>query len=279
MIENIKKIIKYLTESDSVVIGAGAGLSTAAGLNYSGSRFTENFYDFIQKFNLKDMYTAMFYNFPSIEEKWAYVSRHIKLNRYDSVAGDVYSNLLNIVRDKNYFVITTNADGLFKKAGFNVNKLFATQGDYSYFQCQQPCTDKLYYNQEIIEEMVKTQIDCKIMNQLIPKCPKCGQELIPHLRIDNTFIENDEWKAACNRYRNFINDSAEKKILFIELGVGFNTPTIIRWSFEKMVYDFKAGYLIRLNLNNTECNLDISNKSLLIQDDIAAYIQEINNRM
>lgn len=273
----IMKSKKLISEGDAVLIGAGSGLSTAAGLEYSGKRFTDNFSDYIEKYNLTDMYSAGFYPYPTLEEKWGYFSRHIKLNRYDAVASKVYLDLLKLVEDKEYFVITTNVDAQFLKAGFDHDKVFATQGDYGKLQCEKACHDTLYDNENIITRMVEEQSDCRVPSELIPICPVCGGNLVAHLRIDGYFVENEDWKAASNNYSKFIKESQNKNLVLIELGVGFNTPSIIRWPFEQMAISHENITLIRINKDNVQAKFNIPSKSILIREDISDYLAEINN--
>lgn len=270
--EIINECKRLLECSDAVIIGAGAGLSTAAGLRYSGERFTENFPDFISRYGLTDMYSSAFYPFPTLEERWAYFSRHININRYAVGVLPLYETLLNMVKDFNYFVITTNGDAQFFQAGFDSEKIFATQGDYSKFQCEVPCTDTLYDNRSMVEEMVKSQTDCRIPTNLLPICPKCGKKLEPHLRIDETFVENENWYRANKRYLDFINNYRDKNIVLLELGVGFNTPTIIRFPFEQLSSSLDKCTLIRVNMDNIQQVYDNSEKSVLIQGDISEFI-------
>lgn len=269
MIRDCKKIIE---ESDAVIIGAGAGLSTAAGLQYSGERFSNNFPDFIKRYGLTDMYSSAFYPFPTLEERWAYFSRHIYINRYKVGVLPLYNTLLDIVKNSNYFVITTNGDGQFYQSGFDSERVFATQGDYSLFQCEVPCSDTLYANKTMVENMVLEQVDCKIPSKLLPICPKCGKKLEPHLRIDDSFIENDDWQRANRRYVDFINEFKEEKITLLELGVGFNTPGIIRYPFEQLSSSLEDCTLIRVNMDNVQ-EMYLTNKhSILLKGDIAEFI-------
>jgi len=257
------------------LIGAGSGLSTAAGLEYGGKRFTDNFADFIDRYGLSDMYSSAFYRFPSLQEKWAYFSRHIYLNRYAAEAGKVYKDLLNIVTGKDYFVITTNVDAQFVKAGFQPDRIFATQGDYGLFQCQKACHDKLYDNEAIVKQMVEQQKDCRIPGELVPTCPVCGGYLVPHLRIDGYFVENEDWHAASQRYTGFLKSVANKKVVLLELGVGYNTPGIIRYPFEEMSMANPKHKLIRINLDNVQPGYVNAKNNVLIKADISKVIEEI----
>lgn len=264
---------RIIENSDAIIIGAGAGLSTAAGLHYSGERFTKNFSDFIERYGLTDMYSSAFYPFPSLEERWAYFSRHIYINRYSVGVLPLYKTLLDLVKKLNYFIITTNGDGQFFQAGFEAERIFATQGDYSKFQCEVPCSDTLYDNRTMVDNMVNNQENCRIPTEFLPTCPKCGKKLEPHLRIDDTFVENEHWFRANKRYVDFINVHRGKKITLLELGVGFNTPTIIRFPFEQLSSNFENCTLIRVNMDNIQEMYETNNSSVLIQGDIAEFIK------
>jgi NAD-dependent SIR2 family protein deacetylase len=192
----IEKLHKALQSADAIVIGAGAGLSTSAGFTYSGERFQQHFADFIGKYGFTDMYSAGFYPFPTEEEKWAYWSRHIYYNRYVPAPKPVYDNLLKLLKDKDYFVITTNVDHQFQKAGFDKKRLFYTQGDYGLFQCAKPCHQKTYNNEDVIKRMIAEQMDMRIPSELVPKCPVCGGPMAMNLRSDETFVEDEGWHAA-----------------------------------------------------------------------------------
>lgn len=277
--EIISKCKRVIEESDALIIGAGAGLSTAAGLRYSGKRFEKNFPDFISRYGLTDMYSSAFYPFPTLEERWAYFSRHININRYTVGVLPLYKTLLDMVKDRNYFIITTNGDGQFFQAGFDSNKIFATQGDYSKFQCEVPCSTTLYDNRSLVEKMVTHQDDCRVPTELLPTCPKCGKKLEPYLRIDETFVENEDWYRANTNYLDFINISKDKNIVLLELGVGFNTPTIIRFPFEQLSSTLESCTLIRVNMDNIQQIYDDSEKSIMIQGDISEFINQYTLNM
>lgn len=272
IIQQSKQLIE---DADVIIIGAGAGLSTAAGITYSGKRFSDNFADYMEAYQLTDMYSSVFYPFKSKEEKWGYLSRHVKLNGYDAEPGKVYNDLLNLVSSKDYFVITTNGDGLFKKAGFDTNKLFAVQGDYKKFQCAKGCHDTLYDNEEMVQQMIAHFSNFRIPSELVPTCPVCGEELVPHLRIDRFFVENDDWRVANNRYTEFVRNAKDKKMVLIELGIGFNTPSIIRWPFEQIANQYPNTELIRVNMDDVEPNYTIPDSSILLKGDIADYLAQI----
>lgn len=243
----LDKAKKAIDDADYIIIGAGAGLSAAAGLEYSGKRFTDNFKDFIAKYSMTDMYSSGFYPFKTSEEKWAYWARHIDVNRFQVGKTELYQKLLKLVENKEYFVITTNVEHQFWINGFEDKRIFATQGDYGLFQCSEACHDELYYNEEQIKEMLENTVDCKIPSDLVPKCPRCGAEMETNLRKDNLFVEDANWHDANNRYKNFLDNVGDAKVVFLELGVGYNTPVIIRYPFEQWTYDNENATLIRLN--------------------------------
>lgn len=222
--ESMERLKAALQDCDAVVIGAGAGLSTSAGFIYTGERFEKYFSDFAEKYGIQDMYSGGFYPFVTPEEHWAYWSRYIYINRYMDAPKPVYNDLLKLVQDKDYFVITTNVDHCFQKAGFDKKRLFYTQGDYGLFQCSEPCCQETFDNEAVIREMVKRQEDMKIPTELLPTCPHCGKPLTMNLRSDDTFVEDKGWHRAAERYENFLQTRAGQKILFLELGVGYNTP-------------------------------------------------------
>ena len=227
---SIARLKKALDEADAVVIGAGAGLSTSAGFVYNGERFKKHFSDFAEKYGFNDMYSGGFYPYQTPEEFWAYWSRYIFVNRYTDAPKPVYNELFELVKGKDYFVITTNVDHCFQKAGFDKKRLFYTQGDYGLFQCSVPCHDKTYENEETVRRMVEEQKDMRIPTELIPKCPVCGKPMTMNLRSDDKFVEDEGWHEAAERYENFLR-TRKGKVLFLELGVGYNTPVIIKYPF------------------------------------------------
>lgn len=231
--DEIKRLKEALNTADAVVIGAGAGLSTAAGLTYSGERFKEHFADFIEKYHIPDMYSGGFYPFGSLEEYWAWWSRHIYWNRYIDAPNLVYKDLLELVKDKDYFVLTTNVDHQFQRAGFDKKRLFYTQGDYGLFQCSEPCCQETYDNEDAVRQMIEQQKDMRIPSELLPVCPHCGKPMTTNLRCDNTFVEDSGWHQAAERYENFIRTRKNLRTLFLELGVGYNTPVFCSLSTTK----------------------------------------------
>ena len=249
------RLKQALHDADTVIIGAGAGLSTSAGFTYSGTRFEQYFSDFAAKYGFSDMYTGGFFPYPTKEEFWAYWSRYIFVNRYMDAPKPVYENLLKLVQGKDYFVITTNVDHCFQKAGFDKKRLFYTQGDYGLFQCSEPCCQKTWDNETVIREMVDRQKDMRVPTELIPVCPHCGKPLTMNLRSDDKFVEDEGWHAAAERYENFLRTRKGQKILFLELGVGYNTPVFCSSS-------------TRINSTNIRLKQQISGFSSNKQEDL-----------
>ena len=272
--DEIKRLKKAIEEADAVVIGAGAGLSTSAGFVYNGERFEKYFSDFGNRYGFKDMYSGGFYQYETQEEMWAYWSRYIFVNRYMDAPKSVYDNLLQLVKDKDYFVITTNVDHCFQKAGFDKKRLFYTQGDYGLFQCSEPCHNKTYENEDMVMDMMEKQEDMKIPTELIPKCPKCGKPLTMNLRSDDKFVEDEGWHEASKRYSDFLY-SHNGKILYLELGVGFNTPSIIKYPFWQMTAKNSKATYACVNYGEAVCPVDIIGQSVCIDDDIGKVIDDL----
>lgn len=276
--EQIRDAVEKITNADAVIIGAGAGASTAAGLNYGGKRFTDHFAEFIEKYGsryMTDMYAAGFYPFPSEEARWGYWSKHALFNRFEPPALPLYKELYDIVKEKEYFVLTTNVDHQFRKAGFDQNRIFATQGDYGEIQCQRGCHPKVYDAEELLRKMDAARKDCLIPSELVPRCPVCGGEMAMHLRCDNYFVEDEAWHEAADRYADFLERSRNRKVVLLELGVGFNTPVIIRFPFEKLARD-NAGYsLIRLNKDEAVVPEYLGSRAIGIGGDMAGAVADI----
>lgn len=274
----IKNLQTTLSEADTVVIGAGAGLSTSAGFVYTGERFEKYFSDFAAKYGIKDMYSGGFYPFATPEEHWAYWSRYICINRYMDAPKPVYDDLLKLVQDKDYFVITTNVDHCFQKAGFDKKRLFYTQGDYGLFQCSEPCCQETFENEAVIREMVERQKDMKIPSELLPVCPHCGKPLTMNLRSDNKFVEDEGWHRAAERYENFLRTREGQKILFLELGVGFNTPVIIKYPFWQMTAKNPNATYACINQGQAMCPQEIEQRSICLDADISAAIARLQRK-
>ena len=286
--EKITLLKNALESADSIIIGAGAGLSTSAGFTYSGERFEKYFSDFRVRYGFNDMYTGGFYPYKMLEEHWAYWSRYIWINRYMDAPKPVYEDLLSLIRGKDYFVITTNVDHCFQKAGFDKKRLYYTQGDYGLFQCSQPCHQKTYDNEEIVRKMVEAQglgKDAALLNgtkmtvpsDLIPHCPVCGKPMSMNLRADDTFVQDDGWYEAAERYENFLRTrkAADGKVLFLELGVGGNTPGIIKYPFWQMTAQNPNATYACLNFGEAVCPLEIKDRSICINADIGEVLKEI----
>ena len=273
----IEKLRKTLREADAVVVGAGAGLSTAAGFTYSGERFQQHFADFIRQYGFTDMYSAGFYPFPTEEEKWAYWSRHIYYNRYVPAPKPVYDNLLKLLKDKDHFVITTNVDHQFQKAGFDKQRLFYTQGDYGLFQCATPCHQKTYDNEEVVRRMIAEQMDLRIPSELVPKCPVCGGPMAMNLRSDETFVEDEGWHTASERYADFIRRHLNGKILFLDLGSGGNTPIVFKIPFIRWTMQNPNATYATINLGEAFTVDQIKDRSIVIDGDIGEVLERMLN--
>ena len=272
--DKIKRLKSALDEADAVIIGAGAGMSTSAGFTYSGERFDRYFSDFSEKYGFKDMYSGGFYPYPTPEEMWAYWSRYIYINRYMDAPKPVYEALLELVKDKDYFVITTNVDHCFQKAGFDKDRLFYTQGDYGLFQCSEPCQQVTYDNEEMIRGMYERQSEMKIPSELIPKCPNCGKPLTMNLRSDDRFVEDEGWHKAARRYDEF-NKTHKGKVLYLELGVGYNTPVIIKYPFWQRTFDNPQATYACINFDEAVCPEQIEDKAILIEGDIGEVLEDL----
>lgn len=273
--DNIKKLQSAIAESEAVVIGAGAGLSTSAGFVYSGERFRQYFSDFAEKYDFQDMYTGGFYPYETPEEHWAYWSRYIYVNRYMDAPKPVYRELLELVKDKDYFVITTNVDHCFQKAGFDRKRLFYTQGDYGLFQCSEPCCRETFENEDIIRRMMDQQKDMRIPSELLPVCPHCGKPLTMNLRADNKFVEDAGWYLAAERYSNFLRTRKNLRILFLELGVGYNTPGIIKYPFWQMTEENPKAIYACVNYGEAACPHEIKRQSICIDGDIGEILKKL----
>ncbi len=290
----MKDIKSILQNADSVLIGAGAGLSTSAGFTYSGERFKKYFVDFEKKYGFHDMYSGGFYPYKTLEENWAYWSRYIMINRYMDATIPVYEKLFELVKDKNYFVITTNVDHCFQKAGFDKSRLFYTQGDYGLWQCSEPCHKKTYDNQLFVEKMVREQgfviqddgglelpengfegIKMTVPSELVPRCPVCGKPMSMNLRADDTFVEDEGWNKAAGHYEDFLNENKDGKIVYLELGVGGNTPGIIKYPFWKMTYANPKAVYVCINKGEAEVPGEIEKQSICVNNDIYEVLKSL----
>ena len=271
----IIKAKQMIGEADFIIIGAGSGLSSAAGLEYSGESFETNFKDFIKKYNFTDLYSASFYDFKTQEEKWAFFAKMIEVNRYNKTPLKLYEELYKIVKDKNYFILSTNVDGQFYNSGFDENKIFEVQGDYGYLQCENACHNKLYDNKELVHKWIENTKDCKIPSELVMKCPVCGGNMDMNLRKDANFVQDEKWYVQAERYKEFLKEAENKNVVLLEIGVGFNTPGIIRYPFEQMVKANDKIRLIRINKDYPMPMLDIRNKTVSFDENANKVIEDL----
>ncbi len=291
--DGVDKLRDALKEADSVIIGAGAGLSTSAGFEYAGERFEKYFRDFADKYHFEDMYSGGFYvmELPP-EEQWAFWSRNIYVNRYMDPPKPVYVRLFDLVRDKDYFVLTTNVDHCFQKAGFDKHRLFYTQGDYGLWQCSEPCHEKTYDNAETVRAMVEAQgfeitedgtlavpkgvtLKMTIPTELVPHCPVCGKPMRMNLRSDDRFVEDEGWHRAAERYSDFLRRHQQMKVLFLEAAVGFNTPGIVKYSFWQMTNEWPNATYACLNYGEAYAPEEIAKKSICINGDIGEILNQL----
>ena len=273
--DQIRRLKRALDEADTVIIGAGAGLSTSAGFVYTGKRFMEHFSDFQTKYGFDDMYSGGFYPYSTPEEHWAYWSRYIWVNRYMDPPKPVYDDLLALVKDKDYFVLTTNVDHCFQKAGFDKKRLFYTQGDYGLFQCSEPCCQETFENETVVKAMVEQQRNMRIPSSLIPRCPHCGKPLTMNLRSDSRFVEDEGWHTAAHRYSEFLRRHKGMKVLLLELGVGYNTPGIIKYPFWQMTAENAKAVYACINFGQAACPSEIEKQSICVDTDIGEALKGI----
>lgn len=271
----IERLKQELETADAILIGAGAGMSTSAGLTYSGDRFEKYFSDFARKYGIRDIYSGGFYPFETPEEYWAWWSRHIYYNRYDIAPGKPYTELLELVKGKEYFILTTNVDHQFQLAGFDKQRLFYTQGDYGLWQCSVPCHNATYDNEDQVRQMIAHQKDMRIPFELIPHCPKCGAPMTMNLRSDETFVQDEGWYAAANHYEEFLQKHGCKHILLLELGVGGNTPGIIKYPFWRMTAQNPKAVYACINLGQAAVPKQIEKQSIAIDGDIGTTLQQL----
>lgn len=294
MKDNITALRQKLEQAETVIIGAGAGLSTAAGFTYSGEHFNTYFKDFAEKYHFKDMYAGGFYPYETLNEHWAYWSRYIYINRYMNPPGTLYQELYSLIKDKDYFVITTNVDHCFQKAGFDKKRLYYTQGDYGLFQCSEPCHEETYNNEKIIRRMVTEQgwqigeddrlylpdsatAKMSVSDEQIPRCPKCGKPMSMNLRADDTFVQDEGWYRAAERYETFLRQHRNTETLFFELGVGYNTPGIIKYPFWQMTAGNPKAMYACINYSEVACPKEIESQSICIDEDIGKILSCLLN--
>jgi len=277
-LKTIKRLKNEITNADAIIIGAGAGLSTAAGFLYSGDYFQQHFSDFELKYGFHDMYSGGFYPYDTLEEYWAYWSRYILLNRYQDTPEPLYQYLFHLIKDKDYFVLTTNVDHCFQKAGFDKHRLFYTQGDYGLFQCSVSCHSNTYDNEEIIHLMVAEQKNMRIPSKLIPHCPLCGKTMTMNLRSDDTFVEDEGWHIAASHYDDFIKRHKGMHTLYLELGVGYNTPGIIKYPFWQMTYQNPKAVYACINYGEAASPKEIERQAICINNDIAHVLKDLKGQ-
>lgn len=273
--KSLERVLESLSRADAVVIGAGAGLSASAGFTYSGERFRSSFADFEAKYSFHDMYSGGFYPYKTPEEYWAYWSRYVYVNRYMDAPKPVYGTLLRLIKNKDYFVLTTNVDHCFQKAGFDKKRLFYTQGDYGLFQCAEPCCAETFDNRGAILKMLEQQRDMRIPSALLPVCPHCGKPLTMNLRADQAFVEDAGWHRASERYAAFLRSRRSQRILFLELGVGYNTPGIIKYPFWQMTAANPQAVYVSVNNGEAVCPQEISRQAVCINGDIGDVLHAL----
>lgn len=290
--ERIARLKKEIEAADAIVIGAGAGLSTSAGLTYSGERFDRYFSDFKERFGIRDMYSGGFYPFPDVQIRWAWWARHIYYNRYIDAPKPVYRELRSLVKDKDYFVVTTNVDHQFQRAGFDKKRLFYTQGDYGLFQSVNPSVQKTYDNEEWVMKAMEAQgftrdengwfqvpesgeLKMKIPASLIPKCPDDDSDVRMNLRADDSFVEDEGWHSASAAYADFLLKTERLHVLYLELGVGANTPVIVKYPFWQMTFKNDKAVYACINYGEAYCPGEIANRSICIDGDIGDVLMKM----
>ena len=292
--EKIAVLKDQMEKADAVVIGAGSGLSTAAGYTYSGDRFEKYFGDFERKYGFRDMYSGGFYPYQTLEDFWGYWCRYIWINRYGPIPTDLYGRLLGLVEDKDYFVLTTNVDHCFQRSGFDKKRLFYTQGDYGLFQSSSPgsaARNKTYDNYEIIRRMIlsegyqigdngelivpkDTEIRMSVPSDLVPACPDDGKLMTTNLRCDDSFVEDEGWHQAAERYQDFLRRHERLRVLYLELGVGMNTPGIVKFSFWQYTKENPNAFYACINKGEAYCPQEIAERSICIDGDIGEALQK-----
>lgn len=277
--QQIENLACTIERAEAIIIGAGAGASASAGLTYTGERFKRLFPDFIAAYGLRDMYSATFYPFPTPEERWAYMSRHILHNRFEDAPRPTYRLLASIMSGRTHFAITTNVDYQFPKAGFTDNRLFATQGDYGLWQCSVPCHQATYSNEETVRAMVARQTDCHMPSDLLPFCPRCGAPMEMNLRKDATFVQDAHWYESAERYTAFVREHADGRVLFLELGVGSNTPSIIKYPFWRMTAANPQATYACINAGEAKAPAEIAGQALCLNADIHEALELLATRL
>lgn len=274
---SVRELARRIDAADAVLVGAGAGLSMACGpeFAYDGERFDRLFGDFARRYQFHDMYSGGFYPYGTLEEKWAFWSRYVWHNRYACPVGQPYLNLLGIVADKDHFVLTTNVDHQFQRAGFDGQRLFYTQGDYGLFQCSVPCHEGTYDNRDAIAAMVERQDGLRVPSELVPHCPVCGEPMDMNLRADDTFVQDEGWHRACDRYVAWRNAHEEGRVVYLELGVGGNTPAIVKYPFWRMVAQNPRAFYVQVNQGEVVAPTEIADRTLLLDEDAAKVLAAV----
>lgn len=272
---NLKRVKELIDEADMILIGAGAGLSTSAGIDYSPASFQKYFSEYVKEYGMTDLYSSSFYPFKTENEKWAYWSRHIDYTYLSQKPRSLYLKIFDLIKDKDYFVITTNTDGQFLKADFDIKRVFEVQGCYRWFQCSIECHDKLYNNENQVRQMLDYQRDLKVPDEYLPKCPLCNEPMEVNLRKDNFFVEDEHWDKMNNLYEKYVSSFKNKKVLLLEFGVGFNTPIIIRFPFEKMTYMYPNINMVRFNSEHCYVPDEIEDRTICVKMDISRFINDL----
>ena len=276
--DELQRLADAIATADAIVVGAGAGLSTAAGLTYAGERSERLFGDFAEKYGIRDMYSGGFYPFATPEERWAWWSRHIWYNRYVPAPKDTYKKLLALLQGKDFFVLTTNVDHQFQLAGFPKDRLFYMQGDYGLWQCSKPCHDSTYDNYEVVRLMVQQQRDMRVPSELVPRCPRCGRPMTMNLRSDETFVQDEGWHQAAERHAAFLDAHQRGNVLYLELGVGMNTPVIIKYPFWRRTFENREATYACINYGEAYAPAEIRNRSILLNADIDAALDGLQSK-
>ncbi len=277
----IERLSEAIQTADAIIVGAGSGLSTSAGFDYGGERLKKYFGDFVEKYGMRDMYTGCFADFENREERWAYWSRWAWIHRYNPLPKDTLEVLHQLLEEKDYFVLTTNIDHTFQRAGFEKEKLCYTQGDFGLFQCSRPCHYDTYDNYEILKAMHEQEKDMKVPTELIPHCPKCGAEMDFNLYWDDTFVRDEGWHIAHDRYEKYLYHHRHGKILYLELGVGFNSPGVIKIPFWQMAAENEDAIFASVNLSNPCYPQMLGNRAIVIShdiDDVIRKLEEMNGK-
>ena len=247
--ERIDHLRQAIQEADRIIIGAGSGLSTAAGLDYAGEDFRREFAPWIERYGITDLYSSSFYSFESREVYWACWAKHIWFCRYRTGALPLYKQLCGLFPEA--FVVTTNVDAQFELAGFAKESIFATQGDYGRFQPANGEPKQTWSNRRWVEQVLPLIDDCRIPTLMIP-LTEDGRPAAMNLRVDDTFVEDEQWHRQAKRYTDFVQEASQSNLLLLEFGIGYNTPGIIRLPFEQMAQRFPNTTLVRFNRDNPE---------------------------